>query len=175
MASHSTTGFAVIVMGVSGSGKSTVGAALAGRLGSSYLEGDEYHLPESIAKMATGIALSDEDRWPWFDRLAADINQAVDRNGFVIASCSALKRKYRDRLREKVLARVLFVHLQAATGSLERRIASRGEHYMPVSLLQSQLLSLELPGEDENAILLTNEGEVADVVDRAKAWLEREL
>lgn len=169
------TDIAVIVMGVSGSGKSTVAAALAERLGSTYLEGDEYHLPESIAKMKTGIPLNDEDRWPWFDRLAEDMNQAIESDGLVIASCSALKRKYRDRLREKVCVKVLFVHLQATTGSLEQRIASRGAHYMPISLLQSQLQSLELPDADECALLLTNEGNLADVIDRAHAWLERRL
>jgi gluconokinase len=165
------SGPVVIVMGVSGSGKSTVGSGLAVRLDWPYLEGDEFHLPESIDKMAAGMALDDEDRWPWLNRLAAEIDQAVNRHGSVVATCSALKRKYRDRLRQTIRAPVVFVHLIAETTNLKLRISARDRHYMPASLLHSQLQLLEPPGNDEHAIVLTNDTDVAGVVEAAYAWV----
>ena len=136
-------GPAIIVMGVSGSGKSTVELGLAQRLNCPYLEGDEFHLPSSVEKMAAGVALDDQDRWPWLSQLAAEIGKLIVRHGRVVATCSALKRKYRDWLRLEIGGPVAFIHLVAEPARLADRIASRDRHYMPGSLLQSQLRALE--------------------------------
>ena len=162
---------AIIVMGVSGSGKFTVGPGLAKRLNCPFLEGDAFHLPGSVDKMAAGIALDDEDRWPWLSQLASEIGKDVIRHGRVVATCSALKRKYRDRLRLEIDAPVVFIHLVAEPASLADRMALRDRHYMPASLLQSQLQSLEPPQDDENALVLTNDGDVADVIAGAHQWI----
>ena len=164
-------GPAIIVMGVSGSGKSTVGLGLAKRLNCPFLEGDEFHLPSSVDKMTAGIALDDEDRWPWLSQLAAEIGKLVGQHGRVVASCSALKRKYRDRLRLEIDGPVVFIHLDAEPASLASRLSLRDRHFMPPSLLQSQLQSLEPPEDDENALVLTNGSDVASVIAAACAWI----
>ena len=169
--SPESRGLAIIVMGVSGSGKSTVGSRLADCLACPYLEGDELHLPGSIDKMAAGIPLDDEDRWPWLARLSNGIDRSVAQHDYVVATCSALKRKYRDRLRQQIRGPVVFIHLVAERTSLELRMASRNKHYMPVSLLQSQLQSLEPPAGDENALVLTNDTDITGVVSFAYAWV----
>ena len=162
---------AIIVMGVSGSGKSTVGPSLAKRLQCPYLEGDEFHLPSSIDKMAAGIALSDEDRWPWLSRLAAGINTRVNESKSVVATCSALKRKYRDWLRQQIDGPVIFIHLVAETTVLEKRLSARDAHYMPASLLQSQLEVLEPAASDEKALVLSNDADVEGAVKAAYDWV----
>lgn len=161
----------IIIMGVSGSGKSTVGPLLAERLECPYLEGDSFHLSGSIEKMAAGIALRDEDRWPWLSRLAVEIKSGVNGHNCVVASCSALKRKYRDALREQIGAPVVFIHLVAEPTRLEARITLRDAHYMPVSLLRSQLGSLEPPEGDENALVLPTDTDVTSVVETAHNWV----
>lgn len=139
----------LVVMGVSGCGKSTVGAMLAGRLGWDFGEGDDLHPPENVAKMAAGHPLTDEDRRPWLERVAAWIGEhtAAGRNGII--TCSALKRSYRDILRGDA---VVFVYLAGSEEVIAARLASRHGHYMPLSLLHSQLATLEPPGPDEKAI-----------------------
>jgi gluconokinase len=122
---------AIIVTGVSGSGKSTVGRALAARLSAPFLEGDELHPVRNARKMHAGIALEDEDRWPWLDRVAQAINEAGAENSRVVTACSALKRIYRERLREQVTAPVLFVYLEAGEQVLNARMSSRAGHFMP--------------------------------------------
>jgi gluconokinase len=149
---------AVVVMGVCGTGKTTVGEALAGRLGCRFLEGDEFHPPENVEKMARGEALEDGDRWPWLDRLGDAIGAAVRAEGtadpHVVASCSALKRVYRDRLRARSGEAILFVLLDGDEAMLTKRMAARTDHYMPPSLLPSQLRTLERPAADEEALVL---------------------
>lgn len=164
-------GPAIIVMGVSGSGKSTVGPGLAERLKCPYLEGDEFHSPSSIDKMAAGIALDDEDRWPWLSRLASGINTLVDESDCVVATCSALKREYRDRLRQQIGVPVVFIHLVAETTVLEERLSARDAHYMPASLLQSQLELLEPADSDEEALVLPNDADVGGAVKAAHDWV----
>jgi gluconokinase len=129
-----------------------------------FLEGDDYHPAANIAKMASGHALTDEDRWPWLERLAAAIRDCAPANGAVVASCSALKRAYRDRLRSALARPVCFVCLTAGHASLERRLKQRAGHYMPASLLQSQLDTLELPQPDEDAIVVSAEQAPADLL-----------
>jgi len=147
-------GLAVIIMGVSGCGKSTLGALLAGALDCPFLEGDDFHDARAVAKMRAGQALVDEDRWPWLDRLGAAVSDALVAQGRVVAACSALKRGYRERLREAIGGPVRFVLLDASADELQRRLSQRSGHYMPVSLLTSQLATLELPHADEAIVTL---------------------
>ncbi len=156
-------GSAVFVIGVSGAGKSTVGRRLAGALDVPFLEGDDFHPETNIRKMSQGAALSDEDRWPWLDALAAAVTTRRSGGGLV-AACSALKRSYRDRLRESIAAPLLFVCLTADRATLAARIESRPGHFMPASLLDSQLAALETPLPDEKVRILAADRPVEDLV-----------
>jgi len=163
---------AVIVMGVSGSGKSTLGTMIAAATGRPFLEGDSYHAADAVAKMRSGTPLTDADRWPWLDRLATAIDAAARRDGFVVAACSALKRSYRDRLLNGIGVPVRFVLLRTDREALAGRVAGRPGHYMPASLLDSQLATLEPPGADEPAIILDG-GETPDrLCGQVFAWLD---
>jgi gluconokinase len=143
---------AIFVTGVSGSGKSTVGSRLAARLGCRFLEGDDYHSTNAIAKMASGLPLGDEDRWPWLERLGETACLAVQENGVVVASCSALRRAYRERLSSNVKGRALFVQLELDAGTADQRMRTRSNHFMPPSLIASQFSTLEPIGPAENAV-----------------------
>ena len=145
---------AVIVMGVSGSGKSTLGTMLAGRLGCPFLEGDLFHDAAAVAKMRAGHPLTDEDRWPWLDRLGGAIGRAVAADGVSVAACSALKRSYRDRLTTAIGTRMRFLLLDVRHDELLRRLENRRGHYMPPSLLESQLATLERPTAAEPMLTL---------------------
>ena len=141
----------IIVMGVSGSGKSTVAEMLARELGWSFAEGDDFHSEENVRKMAAGSPLTDEDRLPWLRSIRDWMaGQATDGHDSVVA-CSALKRAYRDVLREGS-DRVTFVFLAISQEALEARLAERAGHFMPATLLESQRRTLEPPGDDEDAI-----------------------
>lgn len=157
----------LVVMGVSGCGKSTVGTALAQALRVEFVEGDAFHPPENVARMAAGVALTDADRAPWLRRLAAHIAQAAPRG--VVVSCSALKRSYRDTLRGGHTVR--FVWLDAPRAHLEARMATRTGHYMPASLLASQLATLEPPQSDEGAVRVDATQPVQTIVADALAQL----
>ena len=146
---------ALIVMGVSGCGKSTLGALLAGALDCPFLEGDSYHSTAAVEKMRGGQALTDADRWPWLDRLGAAIADRVAAQGVAVAACSALKRAYRDRLRAAIGVPVHFILLDNDRDALLARVGNRPGHYMPPSLLDSQLATLERPLPDEGAMILT--------------------
>jgi gluconokinase len=165
---------ALIVMGVSGSGKSTLAAALAGAIGCPFLEGDEFHSPQSVRKMQAGIPLTDDDRWPWLDRLAHAIGTAVADHGIAVASCSALKKVYRDRLRRTSTAPVAFVLPDVSREELSRRMTSRPGHFMPASLLTSQLDTLERPRSDELAITIDGSQPPAASCEQIVAWLLHE-
>lgn len=147
---------AVIVMGVSGCGKSTLGALLAEALGCPFLEGDAFHAAEAVAKMREGIALTDADRWPWLDRLAAAAGASIAAHGVAVAACSALRSVYRDRLRSRIGGPVRFVLLDAERDQLLRRLSNRPGHFMPPSLLESQLATLERPLPAEAALVLAS-------------------
>ena len=140
----------LIVMGVSGCGKSTMAIALGERLGLDMVDGDDLHLPESVAKMRSGIALQDADRWPWLDRIGHDLAQAQEP-GRVVA-CSALKRAYRDRIREQA-GDVCFVFLDGDFDLIEQRMRQRVGHYMQPGLLDSQFRTLEKPQADESDVI----------------------
>ncbi|NEX46504.1 gluconokinase [Pseudotabrizicola algicola] len=135
----------LIIMGVSGCGKSSVGEGLAARLGIPYRDGDDLHPAANVEKMRAGIPLTDEDRWPWLDRVA----QVLAEEAPVIVGCSALRRIYRDRLRAGAGGPVRFVHLTGSRAVIAARMAARSGHYMPPSLLDSQFAALEVPGPDE--------------------------
>ena len=141
----------LVVMGVSGCGKSTVGSQVAAALGLEFLEGDSLHSQHNIALMASGVALTDNDRREWLELLSARIAQAHRNQQGLVVSCSALKRIYRDVLRRGA-PELLFVHLSGDTALLTERIAQRAGHYMPASLLLSQLQTLEAPGPNEQAL-----------------------
>lgn len=137
-------------MGVASCGKTTIGEAIASRLGVRFIEGDRLHAPESVAKMSAGIPLTDDDRWPWLVR----IGEALKGDDGAIAACSALKKSYREAIAKAAGRPVTFIHLHGSRELLARRIAERKGHFMPPTLLDSQLATLEIPGTDERAITL---------------------
>lgn len=132
----------VLVMGVSGSGKNTVGEPLAQRLGWKFIDADDYHPPQNVKKMAAGVALQDEDRWPWLDRLNGMLRNEKD----AVVACSALKEAYRQRLLAGI-ADFAIVHLRGSFELIRSRVEQRRHRYMPASLLQSQFDTLEPPQE----------------------------
>ncbi len=156
-----TTQSPVVVMGVSGAGKSTVGAALAQRLRVPFLDADTLHPAANIAKMSAGQPLNDDDRYPWLDRVGEWL--AGHRDGGV-ASCSALKRAYRDRLRAHC-PRIEFLHLDGSPELIGRRLAARSGHFMPAALLRSQFDALEPLGSDEHGVSVDVDQDVQIIVD----------
>jgi gluconokinase len=135
----------LVIMGVAGCGKSSVGEALSQRLHVPYRDGDDLHTPEAVEKMRQGIPLTDDDRWPWLDR----VSQTLATEAPILVGCSALKRAYRDRIRAGADGPVTFVHLSGSRDLIASRMAARTGHYMPTSLLDSQFAALEPPGPDE--------------------------
>jgi gluconokinase len=140
----------VVVMGASGCGKSSVGTLLAAYMGCSFVEGDGFHSRENVQKMSGGIALGDDDRWPWLDALGRELATGEDR----VLSCSALKIAYRDRLRTAAGRPITFIFLQGARTILSTRLGERKDHYMPASLLDSQLAALELPMQESDVVTI---------------------
>lgn len=142
-----------VVMGVSGSGKSTLGAALAARLDLRFIEGDSFHPAPNVAKMSSGLPLDDHDRAGWLQALAAEIGHARAQGAGLVLSCSALKRRYRDLLRQAD-PDLRFAHLQGPRELIAERMAGRSGHYMPPALLDSQLRDLEALQDDEAGLRL---------------------
>jgi gluconokinase len=136
-----------IVMGVSGCGKTTVGRLLAGELGCEFIDADDLHPEANVAKMANGVALTDDDRWPWLDAIVAAMHERAARGSGAVIACSALKEAYRDRLRRggSGVDEVRIVYLKGDAATIASRLASRSGHYMPASLLDSQFAALEEP------------------------------
>jgi gluconokinase len=141
----------LVIMGVSGAGKSTIGKLLAERLGWSFEEGDQLHPLANVEKMAAGIPLTDEDRWPWLARIADWIDGQLDTGSNGVITCSALKHSYRTLINRRGSG-VEFVYLAVGRTELEERVSHREDHFMPASLLDSQLEALEPPTESEPAI-----------------------
>nr|WP_315228129.1 gluconokinase [uncultured Limnohabitans sp.] len=159
----------LIIMGVSGCGKSTVGQRLAQRIGVPFLEGDALHPPRNVALMAAGTPLTDADRAGWLDAIAERLSGLGPREGLVV-SCSALKRAYRDRLRAAA-PDLQFVHLHGTRALLAARLRERQGHYMPPALLDSQLDTLEIPSADEAVLTL----DIAEPADPLVAQIEHHL
>jgi gluconokinase len=154
----------LIVMGVSGSGKSTIGEMLAARLGWNYEDGDRFHPASNVAKMSAGQPLTDEDRWPWLRAIADEIDRICEAGQHAVIACSALKRAYRDIL---VHGRndVRIIYLDGTEQLIAGRLARRKGHFMPPGLLASQFKTLEPPGEGENPLTVSIDAPVDAIVD----------
>ena len=150
-------------MGVSGVGKTTVATGLAAALGWTYAEGDAFHPEANVAKMAAGVPLTDEDRWPWLRSIGAWMSAEIAAGRSAVVTCSALRRSYRDLLREG-RPEVVFCHLVADPDLMSERVSHRTDHYMPASLLPSQLAALEPLQPDEPGFEVLAEGEAAVVI-----------
>lgn len=162
----------VVVMGVSSSGKSTVGQSIARRLHVPFLDGDGYHPEANVEKMRSGIALSDEDRWPWLDKLARALHDAADKKNAAVGACSALKRVYRDYLTERAGEPITFIYLQGSREVISTRMARRQHDYMPSSLLDSQFETLEVPDPAVENVLIVP---VTDSVDKITLTVTKTL
>ncbi len=160
----------VVVMGVSGSGKTTVAHGIAAATGFEFAEADEFHPDENIAKMEAGTPLTDDDRWPWLTALAQWMESRSRDGVSTIITCSALKRTYRDVLREGPPS-VTFVHLDGPVEVIRERMSGRRGHFMPASLLQSQIDTLEPLGADEDGVVLDLRRSPEDLIDEAVDWL----
>jgi gluconokinase len=159
-------------MGVSGSGKSTIGALLAERLGWPFADADGFHPPENVAKMAAGTPLTDADRWPWLDAIAAHIDAARKAGQPVVVACSALRRAYRERLRAGH-GDLLFLHLSGAPEVIAARQAARQGHFMPPSLMASQFATLEDTVAEPDAVTVSVKASPHEVVEAALAHLRQ--
>ena len=153
----------IIAMGVSSSGKSTVGQSIARRLHVPFLDGDGYHPEANVEKMRNGIPLTDEDRWPWLERLAKALAEAAERKGAAVGACSALRKTYRDFLVKQAGEPILFVYLDGSKAVIADRMAKRHHEYMPASLLDSQFATLEVPDASTENVLSV---QITDSVDK---------
>ena len=161
----------LVVMGVSGSGKSTVAALIAGRLGWIFVDGDSFHTPEHVAKMQAGLALDDEDRAPWLARIAVWIRQRLEAGESGVVVCSALRRAYRDVLTRGSRRAVRIVYLDGDKALIAARLAGRHGHFMSPRLLDSQFATLEVPGPDEHPITVGIDDTPEGIADRVVAQL----
>jgi gluconokinase len=159
----------VIVFGVSGAGKTTVGKLLAEELGWRFYEADDFHSPANIDNMRRGIPLTDEDRWPWLENLRELIKRSLEAGENAVLACSALKRSYRERLR--VSAEVKFVLLRGEYALIEKQLRHRGRHFMDPALLRSQFADLEEPQPDEDAITVELGRSPQELVEEIKTKL----
>jgi gluconokinase len=159
--------FALVVMGVSGSGKTTIAALLAQTLGWDFQDGDLFHPKANVEKMHAGIPLTDEDRWPWLRAIAAWLDTLIREGRHGIVACSALRRSYRDILLEGRRAQVRLVFLDGAKELIARRLSARHDHFMPASLLDSQFATLERPTPDEDPLIVSIEGTPHEIVAEA--------
>jgi gluconokinase len=158
---------AAVVMGVASCGKTSVGELLAEKLNAHFIEGDRLHPATNVAKMSAGYPLTDEDRWPWLKA----IGESLAGKEAAVASCSALKRVYREAIAKGAHRPVYFIYLYGSRELLEQRIGARKGHFMPASLLDSQLQTLQEPEASELAIKLNISMSAEELADRAKAWL----
>ncbi|MFE9850144.1 gluconokinase [Streptomyces sp. NPDC005576] len=165
-----STPHVVVVMGVAGTGKTTIGPLLATALGVPYAEGDDFHPEANIAKMSAGTPLDDADRWPWLDSIGQWAHGRAGLGGVV--ACSALKRAYRDRLRGEAPDAV-FLHLTGDRALIEGRMSARKGHFMPTALLDSQFATLQPPEADEAGVEVDVVGTPEEITERAVAALRR--
>ena len=154
-------------MGVSGSGKTTFGKALAQALELPFFDGDDFHSPEARAKMAAGHPITDADRAPWLDRIGAALADAGAHPSGAVIACSALRRAYRDRLRGAVGRELRFVFLDGDKALMRKRVADRRGHYMPASLIDSQFATLERPDGEADVVTIAADGAVEELLAKA--------
>ena len=150
-----------VVLGVAGSGKTSIGENVAKIIDATYIDGDNYHPQSNIEKMANGEPLNDEDRWPWLEVVA---NELAQTEGIVLAGCSALKKAYRDFITANTGEPVQFLYLDGSKEMIGERMAARTGHFMPTSLLDSQFATLEVPDNTENAVAIDISGTQDEVV-----------
>jgi gluconokinase len=165
----------IVVMGVSGCGKSSVGEAIATHFGLAFIEGDSLHPDANVEKMAAGIPLEDSDRWPWLDRIGTELEAAKQTGRGIVISCSALKKIYRERLRAAAGGRLWFVFLKGDKALLLERMSKRQGHFMPVALLESQLKTLENPSAEAHVITIDIRGPRNDVIARTVSEVEQRV
>ena len=163
--------WSVVVMGVAGTGKSSVAVPLAQQLGAAFLEADEFHPPVNVEKMTAGHPLDDSDREPWLDALVVAVREQHAAGHPVVMTCSALRRRYRDHLR-RADPSMVFLHLHGDSQLILQRMQSR-DHFMPPILLESQLAALEEPDDDERHAVVDVTAPLADVIEEAAAWASR--
>lgn len=161
-----------IVMGVTGCGKTTIAEGLAQQINGLFIEADDLHSQANIKKMSAGQPLTDADRWPWLDQIG---HAMLAAQGITIVSCSSLRRVYRDRIRSSVNAPVGFIHLVGQQDVIANRMQARSEHFMPVSLLKSQLDLLEPLEPDEDGVEINIDLPVVDVLSASKLYIETRL
>ena len=157
----------LVVMGVSGCGKSTIGKLIAIKYGAEFIDGDDLHPQGNIEKMSQGIPLEDSDRWPWLESIARELNTI----GHGVIACSALKRSYRSAILS-VAPKTLFIHLHGSREVLESRLANRQSHFMPAKLLDSQLLTLEELDSDEPGFVVDIDKSEDEIVNEISAWID---
>ena len=162
---------AIVLIGVSGSGKSTVGKQLAPALGATFLEGDDYHPSANIAKMRAGTPLDDTDRWPWLLKLGHAIAEHGHQGRPVVTACSALRFAYREALSKAARRPLTFVHLTIDPAILESRMRARRQHFMPTTLLENQLATLEPLRDDEDGTEIRETGTAQQTVEAIKRWV----
>ncbi len=160
----------IIVMGVAGCGKSSVGTRLAEALSLPYQEGDDLHPQANVAKMSAGTPLNDDDRWPWLDRIGEIL--AYHAASGIVLTCSSLKKVYRDRLRAAAGGKLAFVFLDGSKALLTQRMGSREGHFMPTSLLESQLATLERPDEETGVVVVNIDNTPEKITDLAIGGLK---
>jgi gluconokinase len=162
---------AIVVMGVSGAGKTVAGRRLAQAIDGRFVDGDDLHTDAARAKMGSGAPLTDEDRWPWLDRIAAALRDGVGANVSTVVACSALRRIYRDRLRGGVGAPLHFIYLKADRELMRARVAARRDHYMPASLVDSQFATLEPPDGEPEVIAMPADADLDTAIPSLAARL----
>ncbi|ENN88893.1 gluconokinase protein [Rhizobium freirei PRF 81] len=167
MSELSKTPLAIIVMGVSGSGKSSIGEGIAAEFGIHFIEGDALHPAANVEKMSKGIPLTDEDRWPWLEKIGQEITASLAKGEGIAVSCSALKRTYRERLRTSAGGHLYFVYLHGSKELLMKRMGERKGHFMPASLLESQLQTLEVPTGEPGVVTVDIDDTIEAIVDAA--------
>lgn len=158
-----------VLMGVAGCGKSSYGTMLAYRKNATYIDGDDFHPRVNITKMSAGIPLTDDDRWPWLDAVAA---QMIIPSGIVFTGCSALRKSYREYLASKAGMPVHFIYLAADRAMIAKRMAARDGHFMPDSLIDSQFAALEVPDDDEPSSHIDISGSKGAVIGRILAAID---
>jgi gluconokinase len=156
----------VVTMGVCGCGKTSIGQRIASRMGWGFIEGDDLHPAANRDKMASGTPLTDEDRWPWLDRIADRMRAIYQAGGSAVVACSALRQVYRDRLRGSG-ADICFLHLTGDEGMIRQRMENRSGHYMPTGLLDSQLATLEPARADETLCQIDISGDEEEITEAA--------